>query len=194
MKWLFPRMVLALKILLAIGVVPLAFCIGVYVAQATPESRITANTDANINANISPNVKYRAVETHIAQYVEKPVTVVKYIERVTRVAVELRNFSDLEELKQWLIEVDANTTTIYFQSPGDTVDCDDYAIALQQKALADGYLISLEIIETSEYNRLFKSNELPPNSLHAINLAIIGNDIYYIEPQTGEITFAMHLD
>ena len=75
-----------------------------------------------------------------------------------------------------------NTTTIYFQSSNDTVDCDDYAIALQQKALVDGYLISLEVIETSEYHGLFMNSELPPHSLHAINPAIIGNDAYYTEP------------
>ncbi len=185
---------IAAKTLLTIGVLLLVFCIGNRVGQAASEPQITTNTNANINTNISPNVECRVVETHTVQYVEKPVTVVDYIERVKRVPVELRNFSDLEELKQWLVGVDVNTTTIYFQSPNDTLDCDDYAIALQQKALADGYLISLEIIETNEYNRYFKNNELPPNSLHAINLAIIGNDAYYIEPQTGEVVFVARLD
>ncbi len=184
----------AAKTLLTIGVLPLVFCFGTYVGQATSEPQITANTKANINTNISPTVESRVVETHTVQYVEKPVTVVEYVERVKRVPVELRNFSNLEELKQWLVEVGMNTTTIYFQSPNDTVDCDDYAIALQQKALADGYLIPLEITETSEYNGLFKNSELPPHSLHAINLVIIGNDAYYIEPQTGEVVFAAHLD
>ncbi|MFC2022513.1 hypothetical protein ACFLTR_04840, partial [Chloroflexota bacterium] len=162
--------------------------------RAPVEPQITTNTKANINTNISPTVEYRVVESHTVQYVEKPVTVDEYIERAKRVPIELRNFSNLEELKQWLVEVGMNTTTIYFQSPNDTVDCDDYAIALQQKALADGYLISLEVIETSEYNGLFKNSELPPHSLHAINLAIIGDDAYYIEPQTDEVVFAVHLD
>ncbi len=184
----------AAKTLLAIGVLLSVFCIGTHVGQATSEPQITTNTKANINTNISPSVECRVVETHTVQYVEQPVNVVEYIERVKRVSVELRNFNDLEELKQWLVEVGMNTTTIYFQSPNDTVDCDDYAIALQQKALADGYVMSLEIIESSEYNGLFKNSELPPHSLHAINLVIIDDDAYYIEPQTGEVIFAVHLD
>jgi len=110
------------------------------------------------------------------------------------VPVKLRRFSDLKQLKQWLIEVGMKTTTFYFQLPNDTVDCDDYAIALQQQGLVDGYLISLEVIDTIEYNRLFKNSQLPHNSLHAINLVIIGGDAYYIEPQTGEVVFAVHLD
>ena len=183
----------ATKTLLAIVVLLLVFCFGIHASQATSEPQITTDTRANIT-NISPSVECRVVETHTVQYVEKPVIVVEYTERVKRVPIELRSFSNLEELKQWLVEVGMNTTTIYFQSLNDTVDCDDYAIALQQKALADGYLISLEVTETSEYNRLFKNSELPPHSLHAINLAIIGDDAYYIEPQTGEIVFAVHLD
>lgn len=184
----------AAKTLLAIGALLLVFCIGTHVGQAASEPQITTNTKANINTNIGPTVECRIVESHTVQYVEKPVTMVEYVERVKRVPIELRNFSNLEELKQWLVEVEMNTTTIYFRSPNDTIDCDDYAIALQQKALADGYLISLEVIGTSEYNGLFKNSELPPHSLHAINLVIIGNDAYYVEPQTGEVVFAVYLD
>jgi len=147
----------------------------------------------SINTSISPHVECRVVETHTVQYVEKPVTVVEYVERVKSVPVELRDFNELEELKQWL-EDKKNVTTVRFQSPDTVVDCDDYALEMQQKALADGYLISLEIIGPSEYNRFFKNSELPPDTLHAINLVIIGNDAYYIEPQTGEVVFVAHLD
>ena len=141
----------------------------------------------------SPTVECRVIETHTIEYVEKPVTEVKYVERVKRVPVELRNFSNLEELKQWLKDR-KNVTTVRFQSTDTIVDCDDYALELQHKALADGYLISLEIIGPSEYNGIFKNSELPPNTLHAINLAIIGNSAYYIEPQTDEVVFAAYLD
>jgi len=60
--------------------------------------------------------------------------------------------------------------------------------------LADGYIMSFEIINTSEYNAIFKSKLPLSQSLHAISLVIIGNDAYYIEPQTSEIGFAAHLD
>ena len=185
MRWLFPEMALAFKTLIAIGVLTLAFCAGTHVSPVAFEPQTTAV--------IEPRVESRLVATHTIQYVDRSVAKVKYVERVKRVPVELCNFSDLEELKQWL-EDKKNVTIVRFQSPDTTVDCDDYALEMQQKALADGYIMSFEVIGRSEYNALFKT-ELPlSQSLHAINLVIIGNDAYYIEPQTDEVVFATHLD
>ncbi len=186
MSGLFPAMVLAFETLTAIGVLALAFCAGTYITPVT----FVPQTDTVIE----PGVKCRLVERHTVQYADSPVTMVNNIERVQMVPVELHNFNDLDELKQWLSAIDTNTTTVYFQQPNTPVDCDDYALGLQSKASADGYILSFEVISESEYNAVFKS-QLPPNqSLHALNLAIIGNNAYYIEPQTGEIVFAAHLD
>lgn len=182
MKWFSPKMYTVLTTLFTVAVLNIFFSIG----QATIKPQtITV---------IEPSVKYRLVERHTVQYVEKPVTVVKYIERIQKVPVELRNFSDIGELKQWLVAVDTNTTTVYFQLPDAPVDCDDYALALQSKALTNGYILSFEIISRSEYKAVFKSQLPSGQSLHAINLAIIGNSAYYIEPQTGEVAFAVYLD
>jgi len=181
------------KILIGIVALSLVFCIGAHLGQTTSELQTTTNTNTNLDTSFKPTVETQLVETHTVQYVEKPVTVVEYIERGKSVPVELRNFSDLEELKQWL-EDRKNVTTVRFQSPNVTVDCDDYALEMQYKALADGFIMSFEIIGESEYNALFKTPLPPSQSLHAINLVIIGNDAYYIEPQTGEIVFVAQLD
>ncbi len=141
---------------------------------------------------VKPTV--RLIETSTIQYVDRPATTVERIERVEKVYMELRNYKDLEELKQWLVMVNTNSTTIYFQQPDVTADCDDFALMLQWKALADGYMMSFQIIEPNRYNSLFQSGKMPPNTLHAINLVVIGNNAYYIEPQTGEIVFAAQLD
>ncbi|MFH1032656.1 MAG: hypothetical protein V1767_08870 [Chloroflexota bacterium] len=53
--------------------------------------------------------------------------------------------------------------------------------------------MSFQIVGFNEYNRLF-SNQIKPFVLHAINLVVIGSDAYYIEPQTGEVVLAAHLD
>ena len=185
---LSPGMALAFKMLIALGVLAVAFYAGTYL------SPVAVAFTPQTTAVIEPSVECQLIKTHTVQYVEKPVTVVEYIERTQKVPVELRHFNDLEELKQWLVEVDINTTTTYLQSPGVTIDCDDYALAMQHKALADGYIMSFEVISRSEYNAVFKSKLPPSQSLHAINLVIIGNDAYYIEPQTSEIVFATHLD
>ena len=179
--------------LIAVGLLVLVFCIGTRFAQTTYEPQITVDTNANIGTSFSPTVESRVIATHTVEYIEKPVTEVKYVERVTSVPTELRNFTDLEELKKWM-EGRKNVTTVRFQSGDTLVDCDDYAYELQQKALADGYVMSFQIIEPDTYNSLFESGQLPPNTLHAINLVLIGNNAHYIEPQTGEIVFAANLD
>ncbi len=182
MKWFSPKMYTVLTTLFAVAVLNIFFSIG----QATIKPQTITVTE--------PVVKCQLIETHTVQYVEKPVTVVEYIERTKKVPVELRNFGDIEELKQWLVEVNMNATTTYFQPPGVTIDCDDYALDMQRKTLTDGYIMSFEVISRSEYNAVFKSKLPPSQSLHAISLVIIGNGAYYIEPQTSEISFAAHLD
>ncbi|MFC1940655.1 hypothetical protein ACFLXO_08265 [Chloroflexota bacterium] len=178
--------------LIAVGLLVLVFCIGTRFAQTIYEPQTTVDTNANINTDFSTTVESRVIATHTVEYIEKPVTEVKYVERVTSVPVELRNFTNLEELKHW-IEGRNKVTTVRFQSDETLVDCDDYAFEMQQKALADGYVMSFQIIEPDTYNSLFE-NKLPPNTLHAINLVLIGNTAHYIEPQTGEVAFAAHLD
>jgi len=162
--------------------------------QSSIEPQTNANAYTGINTSFNPTVQARVIETNTVQYVEKPVTVVKYVDRVQKAPLELRNFKDLAELQQWLKDVNTNTTTIYLERPGAAIDCDDFALALQRKALEGGFLMSFQIIEPGRYNSLFEGAKIPPNTLHAINLAIIGNNVYYIEPQTGEVVLAAQLD
>jgi len=179
--------------LIVLGILSLVFCIGTQFGQASSGLQTTGEASPNINTSISPTVQSRVIETHTVEYVEKPVTVVEYIERVKRVPIELRNFNTLEELEQWM-EGRQNVTTIRLQSDDILVDCDDYALELQQKAIVDGYVMSFQIIDSDKYNSLFESSKLPPDNLHAINLVIIRNTAHYIEPQTGEVVFAAQLD
>ena len=174
-----------LKSVVTVAVLALVFYVGTSVGQATFEPQTVLVTETK--------VEYQPVERTVIQYVDKPVSTVEYIERVEKVPLELHNFSNLEELKQWL-EDRENTTTVRFQSPDTVVDCDDYALEMQHKALADGYIMSFEVIAGSEYNVLFTTPLPPSQSLHAINLAIIDNDVYYIEPQTDEVVFVAQLD
>jgi len=186
MKWFPPKIYTVLTALFAVAVLNIFFSIGVSIGQAAIEPQTITVTE--------PVVECQLIETHTVQYVEKLVTVVEYTERTQKIPAELRNFNDLKELEQWLVAVDTNTTTVYFQFPDAPVDCDDYALALQSKALMNGYILSFEIISRSEYKAVFESQLPSGQSLHAINLAIIGNGAYYIEPQTSEIGFAAHLD
>ena len=67
------------------------------------------------------------------------------------------------------------------EQSSDEYDCDDYALELQRRASKDGYLMSVTIIEKDDQP-------------HMINLVTIGNDVYYIEPQTDEVWFYIYLD
>ncbi len=187
------KTVMAIKALVAIVILAILFSTGIVIGQATSAPQTTTNTNTNLDTSFKPTVETQLVETHTVQYVEKPVTVVEYVESIKKIPIELRNFSNLEELEQWL-EDRGNVTTVRFQSADTIVDCDDYALELQYKALADGYVMSFQIIESSKYNSLFERGKMPPDTLHAINLAVVGNDAYYIEPQTGEVVFAAQLD
>ncbi|MFC2072058.1 hypothetical protein ACFLUU_05000 [Chloroflexota bacterium] len=179
------KMLITIETLVAVAILAIVFYTGTVVDQPTFETQTVIANEPEVEACI--------VERTTVQYVDRPVYTVEYIERVKKVSTELRNFSNLEELKQWL-EDRKNVTTIRFQSPNTVVDCDDYALEMQHGALRDGYIVSFEIIGESEYNELFTILLPPSQSLHAINLAIIGNNAYYIEPQTDEVVFIAYLD
>jgi len=115
---------------------------------------------------------------HPVRYVDREVVKEVLVEK----PVELRQFTSLEELEAWLAEDDTDEYVYLFAGkdgvcqPSDKYDCDDYAFQLQQRAASSGFLISVTIIK--------KQGEL-----HMINLACIGNSIYYIEPQSDKAWF-----
>jgi hypothetical protein len=179
--------------LIAIGLLASIIFVGARTTQNAITLQATEQPKVNEITRLSPTVESRVVAKHTVEYIEKPVAEIRYVERVQRLPVQIHNFTSLEDLERWM-DAQKTTTTVHFQSPDKVLDCDDYALELQQKALADGYLISIELIGTGEYNSVFNNSELPANTLHAINLVIIGNGAYYIEPQTDEVVLAAHLD
>ena len=135
--------------------------------------------------NVIEKVEYEPVEKDIPSSIEIPRS--------------LRDFRDIDELEQWLGNIEvrdigSGVTVKEINQDIKSFDCDDYALKLQEKALKDGYLMSFEIIHPSEYNELFKQGQIPDGTIHAINSVIIGNKVYYIEPKTHEIVFVACLD
>ena len=181
-----------IKILSAISLLVLGFVFGTIFNQfdmVVPQN----TTNANLNTALNTKIEVRQIETQRAQYIEKPVTEVKYVERIKTEPVNVHHFSSLEELTNWL-DSQNNITTFYLCNDDIILDCDDYANELQRRALEDGYIMSFQVIDAEKYNDLFEMNSIPLNTLHAINLVLIDNGAYYIEPQTGEIRFASYLD
>jgi len=168
-----------------ITILALAFFVGACVGQATFQPQVIIEHQSHTIYKTVEKVIYEPVEKIIVEHVETP--------------KQLCHFQNLDELEQWLKDthVIAFSAQIVDSKTGRGIkepDCDDYALNLQQKALADGYIISFEIIQPSEYNALFKLSQLPSGTFHAINSVVIGNDVYYIEPQTDEVVLAARLD
>ena len=109
------------------------------------------------------------------------------VEKLVEKPIELREFVSREELVSWL-EQDQTDSTLHFigtvdfsTNAGSNYDCDDFSYRLQKNALADGYLMSTEII-------------IKKGAQHMINSTAIGNNIYFIEPQTDEVWLETYRD
>ena len=116
--------------------------------------------------------------------VQNEITVEKIVEK----PIEFREFASLSELCHWL-ELDETDSTIDCTEKEDLAnllltyvyDCDDFAYNLQKNALSQGYLMSTEIV-------------IKDGEQHMINSTTIGNNIYFIEPQTDEVWLGTYRD
>jgi len=81
---------------------------------------------------------------------------------------QLKHFSSLEELKTWL----ARDSTNENQYSPSNFNCVDFALTLQKHALVDGYILSTEVL---------------PVGAHWVNVAVIGDSAYFIEPQDDSL-------
>lgn len=135
-------------------------------------------------ANIPPEVIYEPypveVEVIKVEYVPEYIIQKEYIikeipQRIIRdVPVELRSFESEEELANWLGNI--QETTLWL-TPEDAT-CVDLALALIWRARQDSYDIYFQA-------QLRES--------HARCSAIIGDSIYFIEPETFEFWKAAEL-
>lgn len=187
----------AAKLVAGIGVVGAAFAASAGIAPVDFSLPVSNKALAATERVQTPSVEVKLVEVTRVKYIDEVVEEVaaepEYRDVIREVPAQFRNFHTLQELKQWMNRHN-QVMAVRFGNDDTIIDCDDYAIELQMKALGDGYIVSFEIIGIAEYNGLF-TTELPDSTaLHAINLAIIENDVYYIEPQTGEIVIAASLD
>jgi len=109
-------------------------------------------------------------------------------------------FESLDELQVFL-KTDNTDHHIVFKCGKDgkvsfNNQCEDYAIQLRNRAQTIGKHIEVIPIDYSEYRKWNSKFEvkLRYGQYHMINMAIIGNDCYYIEPQTDNTWMALHLD
>jgi len=120
----------------------------------------------NISAQVISAPEYHEQTTIKEVEVEKPV----YVNN------EWREFESPAVLMGW-----AKEHLAYLWVVGNQIaDCDDYASRLQLEAFKDGYLLSVQLIKDGKLDGKNVSNY---TELHMGNLAMIGNEIYFVEPQ-----------
>ena len=152
-----------------IGLSLLSFFMGGYVAQIIFEPKVVTE----VRYVEKPVTVYETVETVVEKVVEKVVEV----EVVKEIPMMGKEFESLEALTQFLEIDDTESHVLLYPIEGSDgripLDgtCDYYALQLQRLALEAGHLMSTEIV----------------NKNHMINCAVIGNEIYFIEPQTDEV-------
>ena len=193
------------KIVAALLIASLAsgFCFG---AWATPEIKAAeltpATTQVEMQHQQAPEYHDRLIETQAELdelrtkppeiiTIEVPVEIIKEVPVIVEVDKNVprkfREFEDLAELTGWLeknglpIVLIANKdgrTDLLNPKSTSQYDCDDYAEALQRKALGQGFLMSQQLISNGKIYGVKISKHTEP---HMGNLTVIGNDIYYIE-------------
>jgi len=191
------RFTRVLRALIILSMLTLVFCVAAYPVPAISRSQAYTGDKIHTTYRNPERVQYHPVETMMEEVGYEPVEM-DVVENV-ETPKPLRHFDNLDELEEWLentsvLDIDLDADGKENDKHVKPFDCDDYAIRLQERALSSGYIMSFEIIHPVEYNSVFKQKRIPTDAIHAINLVIIGNEIYYIEPQTKEIVFVAYLD
>ena len=134
---------------------------------------------------IEPQAKLDELQAKPSETITIEVPVIAEMEE--KVPQKFREFKDLSELTEWLknnslpIRIIAGEDgRIDLTNPRSTsqYDCDDYAEDLQIKALEQGLLMSQQLLMNGQIYGIKVSEYTEP---HMGNLAVIGNNIYYVE-------------
>ena len=153
----------------------------------------------------TPEIIVQTVTKDVSHYIEKPTVEVvekfvekkvveqvllpgriEYVEVEKEVPAELQQFESEEALSEWL-HSDKTDELPYVK---DLFECEDFARSLVRHALEDGRYISFQVLKNYTRPDIKEFIEGP----HAINSTIIGNGIYFIEPQTDEFWLAYVLE
>ena len=111
--------------------------------------------------------------------------------------VKLKDWDSLEQLKQFLKEDDTDRI-IFLRANSDGIValngiCEDLAFQLRDRAAATGRYLSVQALDPNEYQKWY-SCVVERNVYHAICMARIGNEFWYIEPSTDDTWLALYLD
>ena len=142
--------------------------------------------------NTSPEIIIQKVtrsevpETVSDKQITEKAPVVEYIEVEKEVPVELKQFESEEALIEWL-DIDRTNDLPYIK---DVFECEHFAQTLMKNTLRGGHHMSFQVLKNYRRPDTKEFIEGP----HVINSTIIGNYIYFIDPQTDELWIAYLLE
>ena len=174
------------KIGIAVVIASLSgFFLGGYVSEIAAEPEVI---ELPVEIEV---VKWKEPEKEVIYLEAAPIT--ETVEVIVEVPMGLRNFENTEELEKWLEDNYVDHAVMLYMGV-KKFDCDDYALRLIKDAKADGFQLWFQVLPPSYKRpdtgeRITKSNEA-----HALCSAIIGNELYFIEPQTDEYWFVAEVD
>ena len=131
-----------------------------FVSQNTIESNRAVIAGLNKEAT--------KLQAEINKLSNRPTIVKIPFELVREIPLNLREFTK-KELVKWLKEYKFKA---YGGVDFNKIDCEDFADSMQRQALYDGYLMSLQLVD---------------DGWHMGNLVMMGNEIWYVEPEPGNI-------
>jgi hypothetical protein len=126
------------------------------------------------------------VEKFVEKKVIEKVPVIEYVEVEKEVTVELKQFESVNELSEWL-RIDQTDELPYIK---DLFECESFAQTLMTNTLNNGHYMSFQVLKN--YTRPDTKEFIA--GPHAINNTIIGNYIYFIDPQSDELWAAYVLE
>lgn len=172
--------------LLALALTAGFFCWGLVYSQLYAEPEVIILTTTKYINHYTEVPVVEKVETFVEKRVIKEVPVIRYIEVEKEVPVELQEFATEEDLATWL----NNDKTDELPYIRDLFECENFARTLIRHALEDNYSVYFQVLKNYTKPDTREFTEGP----HAINSAIIGNYIYFIDPQTDEFWVAYKLE
>lgn len=116
----------------------------------------------------------------------------------------LTDWDSPEELLEFLAEDDTDRVT-YLRANADgkiafNGICEDLALRLRDRAMLVGKHLSIVPLHPAEFRKWqpivesWAGKNPGPLEYHAINMARIGNEFWYIEPDTDRAWLALYLD
>ena len=175
-----------LIMILALALAGGSFCWGLVYSKITMEPEVVIWTVTKDVSHYVEIPKVEVVEKFVEKKVVEQVPVIEYVEVEKEVPAKLKQFESEEELVEWL-HIDKTDELPYIK---DLFECENFARTLMRHALEDGYYMSFQVLKNYRRPDTKEFIEGP----HAINSTIIGNYIYFIEPQTDNFWVAYALE